>query len=344
MFESLVARSRAAVRDPHPFVLLPELRFAATALERLTHPGRSVDRPGSLTVVIGPRGSGKTRIVAHALAELARKQPRAQFVVQSAGDWLHFVEQAGPSEVSYPAMIVAEDADRTLTSPDEADAFARWLDELQRQNVRVLVTLSEPPGQVPAFSPRLFSRLHAGLTVRLPALSTDSRRQLVRGLAESREVLIAEDVVDWIASQAPGTCRSVVQLVEQLTRSSRSGAVITTHALEKARLADVSNGERPPLAVIAAEVADEFGVPVGELRSESRDQALQLPRRCAMWIAHEARWPMAQIGRYFGRRTHASVSYSCRELTRQLTDVPTLRDRVQRLQLRLADRLREECG
>ncbi|HUQ71421.1 MAG TPA: helix-turn-helix domain-containing protein [Planctomycetaceae bacterium] len=346
MFEALAARSRAAVRDERPFVMLPELRFAWAAAQRLVHPGRAADRQGQLTTLVGPRGSGKTKLVSQVLSEFVRKQPRLKFAVLSAGEWLKLVqmEVASPAE-SYPAIVVAEDADRTLTTTDDAEAFARWLDELQQHNVRVLVTLSEPAGQTAAFSPRLVSRLHAGLCVRMPALSVDSRRNFVRGVMDGRRIAVADEVVNWIADQPPGTCRSLCQLVDRLANSGPSKSVTAALAAMQERDSDENGDEqRPALSVIAAEVATEFGVPVGELRSESRDQATQLPRRCAMWLAHEARWPMAQIGRFFGQRTHASVSYSCRELVRQLADAPTLRDRVQRLQSRLIDARREDCG
>ncbi|MDZ4687753.1 MAG: helix-turn-helix domain-containing protein [Planctomycetaceae bacterium] len=344
MFEALAARSRAAVRDERPFVMLPELRFAWTAAQRLVHPGRAADRHGQLTTLVGPRGSGKTKLISRVLSEVMRKQPRLKFAILSAGEWLKLVQTEAASPVeSYPAIVIAEDADRTLTSTDAAEAFARWLDDLQQHNVRVLVTLSEPAGQTAAFSPRLVSRLHAGLCVRMPALSVESRRQFVRGVIDGRQIAATDAVVNWIADQPPGTCRSLCQLVDRLANVGPTKSVAAAIAAMQ-ESSETSNGQRPALSVIAAEVATEFGVPVGELRSESRDQATQLPRRCAMWLAHEARWPMAQIGRFFGRRTHASVSYSCRELVRQLADAPTLRDRVQRLQSRLIDARREDCG
>jgi chromosomal replication initiation ATPase DnaA len=347
MFEALAVPSRAAVRDDRPFVMLPELRFATAALQRLVHPGRTADRHGSLTTLIGPRGSGKTRLIAHTLSDLARQQPRTRFVIQSAGDWLALLaspDRQGGESTTYPSILVAEDADRTLANPEQADPFARWLDELLLHNVRVLVTVSEPPGQTAAFTPRLVSRLHAGLCVRLPALSVESRKRLARGLVEPRQIGLADAVLDWIAAQSPGTCRSVTKLVDRLTQSVRPGTALASLPAGSPSEADEAGNSRPALAVIAAEVAAEFDVPIGELRSDARDQALQLPRRCAMWLAHEVRWPMAQIGQFFGRRTHASVSYSCRELQRQLAETPTLSERLQRLQLRLVDRQREECG
>jgi chromosomal replication initiation ATPase DnaA len=241
-------------------------------------------------------------------------------------------------------LIVIEDADRTVSEPHDADLLAHWLDELHRSGVRVLVTSSTPPSQVPLFTPRFVSRLHAGLSARIPALSDDSRRKFVRELGLGRQLQLAEPVTTWIADQPPGTCRSLAKLMDRVARTATADGVIASLESLPSEEGEELAAARPSLTLIAAEVATEFGVLIGELRSESRDQAMQLPRRCAMWLAHEVRWPMAQIGRYFGRRTHASVSYSCRELTRQLADTPTLRDRLARLQTRLADIPREDCG
>jgi chromosomal replication initiation ATPase DnaA len=342
MFESLVARSRAAVRDGCPCVMLPEREFAAAATQRLIRP----DDPGGwLTTIVGPRGSGKSTLVAQVLREASKRRPQLAFVIQSAEEWVQFLQtRAIPPNTSWPGMIVVEDPDRTLGDLDDANLLAHWFDDLHRSGVRVLVTLSEQPGQAEALSPRFVSRLHAGLTARMTSLSPESRQQFVRALCRSRELKLADRVVEWIAAQPPGTCRSVSKLLDRLTRDLPPSAVVETLDALPIELAGDATTGRPALALIATEVAMEFGIPLSELRSESRDQALQLPRRCAMWLAHEVRWPMAQIGRYFGRRTHASVSYSCRELIRQFDDVPTLRDRLLRLQTRLVENPREDCG
>lgn len=342
MFESLVARSRAAVRDGQPFVLLPEFHFAWTAAQRLF---RSGDPLGWLTTIVGPRGSGKTRLISQVLREAFERQPSLVVAIQSAGEWVQLLQtEPIPPSASWPAVIVLEDADRSLTDVDDANLLAHWLDELHRSNVRVLITLSDPPGQATALSPRLVSRLHAGLSARIPELSVESRRRFVHDLASARQLLLSNSMVDRIAAQPPGTCRTLAKLIDRLTETTARRAV--PEIIDDLLLTEGTSTPtiRPSLTQIAAEVATEFGVPVGELRSEARNQALQLPRRCAMWLAHEVSWPMAQIGRFFGKRTHASVSYSCRELSRALDDTPTLRERLLRLQSRLHESPQEDCG
>jgi chromosomal replication initiator protein len=342
MFEPLVARSRIAVRDGQPFVLLPEFHFAWTAAQRLVRP---VDRLAWLTTLVGGRGSGKTRLVGRVLTEALDLRPQLGFAIQSAEDWLRMLRtEPIPGGAVWPGLIVIEDADRTVSDTHDADLLAHWLDELHRSGVRVLITSSAPPSQTPLFTPRLVSRLHAGLSARIPTLSDDSRRQFVREVGLQRQLQLADPVAAWIADQPPGTCRSLTKLLDRVAQSTSPKVLVDSLDGLQSEDGEETAAQRPSLTVIAAEVATEFGVPVGELRSESRDQAMQLPRRCAMWLAHEVRWPMAQIGRFFGRRTHASVSYSCGELVRQLADAPTLRDRLARLQTRLADSPREECG
>jgi chromosomal replication initiation ATPase DnaA len=64
-----------------------------------------------------------------------------------------------------------------------------------------------------------------------------------------------------------------------------------------------------------------------------------------MYLAHHlARCPMAQIGQFFGRRTHTSVSHSCRRLQELLPGSPTLQDQVTQVRQRLAETLREDCA
>jgi chromosomal replication initiator protein len=216
-----------------------------------------------------------------------------------------------------------------------------WLDDLLARGVHVLVTLTDPPGQCDGFSPRFVSRLHGGLCARMSPLEPASRRKFVHAAAAQRQLPLADDVVAWLADQPPGTPRSLSEAVARVAQQQ----VVDLLSVQRVCAVRANSAAGPRLAVIAQEVAGEFGVSVTELRSQSRQRALRVPRQCAMFLARDlSRCPMEEIGRFFGRRAHTSVSHSCKRLQELLPGSPTLQEQVRRLRQRLVQTLRDECG
>ncbi len=352
MFDAVRARSRKALLADEPFCLLPELQFAWAATQRLKAPADRMDRSGLLTVLAGPAGSGKSVLVRQGLREACREKRKQIAVILTPNDWRELLATAPDSNAwdtwttvtAQCDLLACEDLDQLVTDETLGEHIARWLDELIVQQVRVVVSLSQPPGSCPQFPPRLTSRLRAGLTARIPELSADSRRQFLDWGAELAQLSLTADVRDWLADQPAGSLRSLRQKLDTVLKEYQPPARVNDLAAVQ-RLFAVPALRKLTLAAIANQVAAEFGVPAHELRASTRLQAYRLPRQCAMLLAHEvAGYPMAEIGKYFGRRTHTSVSYSCRKFQDSVAQTPTLREQLQRLQARLATQALTDCG
>lgn len=350
MFRALLARSRAAVLIEEPFLPLPERQFAYTAARRGLAGPRGRHGPGLLTCLVGETGAGKSCLVRQALRCGARSQPPRPFAWQSATEWLPLLRQAQQQgrmielleQAAKLALLVADDLDRGVTDETSAELWATFSDELLARGVSVLITLSQPPGRCPGFTPRLVNRLHGGLYALLPPLEAASRQRLVRFLTDRHQLPLEDDAVAWLADQPPGTPRSLSLAVERLAQHPTA---TTRTQVQQVLTRLVSHSQRPQLTVIAQLVAEEFGLTAADLRSSSRQRSLHLPRQCAMFLAHDlADCPMEDIGRFFGRRTHSSVSLCCRKLQELLPGSPTLREQLQRLRQRIVNSLREDCA
>jgi chromosomal replication initiator protein len=349
MLASLLARSRAAVLVDEQFHLLPEARFAWAAATRWADRPRGWEPRGQLTCLVGDAGSGKSLLCRQALREAVRRHSKWTFAVQSGAQWLCDLAEAHETgripefceALGKLAIVVCDDLDRAAMTGHAAELWSVWVDELLARGVHVLVTLSVPPGQCEEFAPRVVSRLHGGMCARILPLEQSSRRKFVRGLAAQRQLPLRDDVVMWLADQPPGTPQSLSEAVAKIAPLQ----VLDLAAVQRVCGARTAAAAGPRLAVIAQEVAGEFGVSVTELRSQSRQRSLRVPRQCAMFLARDlSRCPMEEIGRFFGRRAHTSVSHSCKRLQELLPGSPTLQEQVRRLRQRLARSLREECG
>jgi chromosomal replication initiator protein len=350
MLASLLARSRAAVLVDEPFYLASEAQFAWAAAARCSERSPNWEQRGRLTCLIGGEGAGKSILCRQAIRDAVRRHPKWKFAFQSAAEWLHDVACASETGRFEPfcdacgrlAIVACDDLDQMVADESSLELWTTWLDELLVRGVQVLVTLSSPPSQCPGFAPRLVSRLHGGLCARMPPLERDGRQALIRFAADQHQLPLSDDVVAWLADRPPGTPRELCDAVERLSKQRR---LTDLAAIQRFFSQQTRPLARPLLAIIAHEVAGEFSVSVTDLRSQSRQQAFRLPRQCAMFLAHDlARCPMEEIGRFFGRRAHTSVSHSCRRLQELLPGSPTLREHVARLRQRLVHALREDCA
>lgn len=352
MLDAVLARTKAQLAVDEPFCLLPEMQFAWAAAQRIKQPASAREATGMLTVIVGSSGSGKSWLARQALRQIPRRGRKNGVAVLLPADWQPLVGAASDSpawmtwnesfgEVSH---VCCENLDEVLRQGVSGELIANWLDRLLAQQSRVLITLSQSPGQMADFPLRLTSRLRGGLLAAIAPYSLESKRQFLDWAARAVQVSLADNVRQWILEQPPGTLRSLRGALDRLLVEFPPPARIN----DVARVSQVLTAQsttRLPLSIIASEVAAEFGVSAAELRNASRQQAFRQARQCAMLLAHDfAGWSMAEIGKYFGKRTHTSVSYSCRKFHDTLKENASLRTQLQRLQTKLRDGTLTDCG
>lgn len=344
MLEAVLARTRAALLTDVPFCLLPELQFAWAAAQRISQRGHALDRGGSITVLTGPQGCGKSLLAHQALRQVLRRPQKQSIFALKPADWSPLVGEALDAACWLPwqeafagvGYLLCEDLDEVVASGVSGERVAGWLDQLLLDGTRVIVTLSQWPGECTQFPGRLTSRLRGGLIASIPTLSATSRRQFLDWSAQARQVSITEEISDWLVNRPPGSLRSLSDAMERLFAEFPPPARISNWEAVR-RILNHPQQARLPLDVIAEHVAIEFGVSATQLRHTTRLQAYRQARQCAMVLAHDlGGWPMAEIGRYFGNRTHTSVSYSCRKFQNSIEQDVSLRGQLQRLQSRLS--------
>ena len=309
MFDELLAASRSALRGVDTYLSLDENQFAQAAVTRLHAHRGSATHSGSITLIHGAAGIGKTHLARWTLAELTRKHPCLKFVYASVQDLCELMQLADERQslaeflenCQSLDLIVCEDIHWLETSPFSQPWFVMLIETLEMCLTQVLITSRKPVGEIRPLDQRLVSRCHGGLCVQLPILSHQSRVKLV---------------TEWF-QELQRSLIDVKYLEQWLEKSNRT--------------------PRLSFDAIVVQVADEFGVEPNDIRSRSRQQGLAVPRQCAMWLARELTGrPLEQIGQYFDR-SHTTVSHSLTKLNELMPSAPSLRQQLQRLRQQLKE-------
>ena len=103
---------------------------------------------------------------------------------------------------------------------------------------KIVVTGLVPPKELTSLDGHLISRLLWGLVARVDISDDDSRRMIMKKLAEDRQIVLPADVIDYLLAHLPRDIPSLVSALETLTRQAFAAQRKITVRLAKEALSD----------------------------------------------------------------------------------------------------------
>ncbi len=326
----------------HPPLRLPENELAWTALERLL--AFEVEEVPSLLFVHGPSGVGKSHLVVHELRQLLELTDTLQYRLLSMHEFATLCMESTESSAAEEAIRNLAKLDLLICEGLQHLDRQAWIqkkliplfDQLQRGGGRILITSQIPIGAYEQLLPRLASRCRGGVTSSIGLPAESSRQRLLRYFAHLHELPLDDDMVTRLARQLPVSPRELQGTIVQLEAWRRhAGNELTPRSIDE-YLALQQQREAPSMTQIARSVAREFGVSVQSIRSAAREKSLLIPRQMAMLLARElSQAHYAEIGAYFGGRSHSTVMHACRALAKKSRECPELDYRLGQLRRQL---------
>lgn len=338
MLDAWLNRTRDWLKIPETLLPLPEQEFAQWALSRAAKPSRPGPLSCPLVHVWGDPGSGKSSLVRQALRQYSTTRRRA-IIVASAIEWsLWLADESNADHFlqgsSHLELLICENLQDVNDVPGDSQRLASWFDAAVAARVPVIVTADRLPSQISSLSPRLINRLQGGLFAGIRPLGVESKQRLWN-FWTSRTAL------------APPAIHTAVWNDPVITAAGQLRSFLDPNERREQTLRRRSNSEPDPvsLELVADAVSRDFQVTVADLRSGARTRNLRIPRDLAMSLAHELTpYSLAVIGRFFGCRSHTSVTRSRSRLQQLVQDAPSLRQQLQILRAKLRQELSSDCG
>jgi chromosomal replication initiator protein len=330
------APERAAPRERHcaasvpaPACPEPPWRRLATLAEFVVGPSNCVAHksaemavvvPGNYSplVIHGPTGTGKTHLAEGIYTAFRQARPRARAVLLSAEQFTcQFVDALHKSGM---ASFRAKYRDLELLVIDDLQFLARktgtigelqhTIDTLARRGRQLVFTADRPPAAVVGLSAELVSRLAAGMVCKIEPTEYGTRLGIVRSQAAQLGMNVPEEVQEYIAAQFTTQSRELIGALKRLHATSLAHGRPITPALAEEALVEliVHQGRVVHMSDIDKAVCEVFGLEPESLQSNRKGKAVSRPRALAMYLARKlTRAPLAEIGAYFGRKSHSTV-------------------------------------
>lgn len=189
----------------------------------------------NLLYIYGPSGSGKTHLLA-ALGKTLMAGGKGPYSPEGVIPYISFREIDQLYDGEYRAEQASRLAERFRNAP------ALLIDDLHlipdNMNMRVelwqifndffnsgrkiAITGLHPPRELPTLDDHLISRLLWGLVARMDVSDDDSRRLIMKKLAEDRQVWLSADVIDYLLLHTRRDIPALMETLESLTRRALS--------------------------------------------------------------------------------------------------------------------------
>ena len=315
----------------YPMLKLPENELAWTATDRLLD--LDAEEAPPLLFLHGPSGVGKSHLIIHLLREWLPAVEPLKYRLLSMHEFATLNMEAPAAESSGESLrslgqldlLVCEGLQHLDQQPWLQKKLISLFDQLQGTSARVVITSQMPIGAYDQVLPKLVSRCRGGVTATISLPGESSRARLLRHFAEIHGLTLDDELTRSLARQLPVTPRELQGCIVQLEALQRHQTLPLTADTIQDFLSMQQPRQPPTMMEVARSVAREFGVSVQAIRSAAREQSLLIPRQVAMLLSRELiQANYADIGAYYGGRSHSTVMHACRALLEKSQQSPEL--------------------
>ncbi|MBI5369274.1 MAG: ATP-binding protein [Planctomycetes bacterium] len=332
---------RSAGDAAWPFVVGPGNRVAhAAAHEFLRAPAPAFPH----LLVLGDAGAGKTHLLRTLRRALLQETPERALLFAGAAE---FVTQFGfaaqerrvePFRKKYRSaeVLLFDDLQALAGKPATQEEFLHTVKDYERSGRRVVLTSRAAPESVPGLARGLAARLAGGMRVSLDPPDYGTRLAILQARAVRMTFPPAPEALACVARQ---DCRSPLDLLKLFDRVGglRNPGPLTIEAA----LRDLTGPQTPgiDLARVEQAVLEHFGISGKDLKSARRTPGLVGPRRICLYLGRTLTGrPLAEVGRFFGGRSHATVLHACRRMEELMAAEEAARAEVAAVRARAGSR------
>ncbi len=322
-------RRFASLRD---FIVGPCNQLAFAAAETvIQHLGEY-----SPLTIYGPTGTGKTHLLEGVWSAVRQRHRHLPALYLSAEQFTSaFIDAVKGGGVAALRMkyrgvrlLILDDLQFFRGKRQTQIELLYTVDALLKNGSQVICAADRSPQELGELGSELISRLQSGMVCRLDPPDAAMRMEIVCRAARSVNLNLSEPVCRWLSQRLAGDVRQLTGAVCRLKAfAGTSGAPIGRKEAEEV-LADLmasSSGE-VPIAEIEQAICRTLGLPDKSLHADTKDRRISGPRMLAMWLARKyTRAPLNEIGRYFGKKSHATVIAAQKRVDQWLAENAELR-------------------
>ncbi|MGN0592562.1 MAG: chromosomal replication initiator protein DnaA [Ruminococcus sp.] len=272
--------------------------------------------------VYGPSGLGKTHLM-HAIAhEVKQNHPEYNIIYVTSEEFgndlirgINENNMVSFHEKYRSADVLLIDDIQFFSNKDRMqEEFFHTFNKLHAEGKQIVITSDKPPRELKTLEDRIRTRFEWGLITDITTPDFETRIAIIRRKAELLDLVIPDDVSEFIANRLKSNIRQLEGAVKKLKALKHLAGSPPSISMAQSVIKDILNDDQPiPITVekIIIEVADVYGVTPEEIRSSKRSSQISTARKVAVYVVREiTQMPLQSIGTEFGGRDHSTIVYA----------------------------------
>lgn len=288
-------------------------RFNRLAFETLNE--YSLLKAQPITLIYGPSGVGKSELLR--MVYQHNKSPQvllidAQMFSQSyaLAAQNHSLSEFR-SRIRGHELLILDQLEGLEGKKHTLDELLFTLDSLANKNAKVIAGFQGEPQSITFLTKRLYSRLFGGLALPIHAPSLSELEEYTNRYAQSRFLVIQEDILARIAAQS-GNLADVQRLINEFAEFAKNTSKALTHECWEEYLEFERERNRLELTPdnVIRKISEMTGISAQEIRGSSRIPLTAAIRKFAVYSIRElCALSYPQLGAYF-QRAHSVMMKS----------------------------------
>ena len=331
------------------------------AYESAVQVANGVNRSYNLLFIYGKSGLGKTHLLRAIQNYIAKNDPSRICVYKDASSFITDYVNASRSENKSAAdelrhnyadidVLIIDDVQSLAGKAGTINFFFDTFNTLRAAGKWIVLAADRTPSELgmgkDAFDERVTSRMGGGITAPVEAPSYELKVRLIEKFCERavedarREHMegsvgtIPEDVQRKMAERAGNNIRVIEGFCQRCliaeAQAEKRGETISPEAFDA--ICEESWGKNTRSVSIEAvqkTVEKYYDISHADLVGSKRNKSFMEPRHVAIWLSKKlCEQTLADIGKHFGGRSHATVMHSLRVVDQAQEEDRVFRDRL----------------
>lgn len=229
-------------------------------------------------------------------------------------------------------VLLIDDIQFIIGKEATQEEFFHTFNDLRDQKKQIIISSDKPPKEFEVLDQRLRSRFEWGILADISLPDYETRVAILRKKEERDGYSIADNVIDYIASNIKSNVRELEGAFNKLIALSKLEKRTINLELAEESLKDIiapeQDREVTPQLIIDT-VAEHYHIQPDDILSSKRNSDIVFPRQVVMYLCRNMiDIPLKSIGSYVGRRDHTTVIHGINKVTEELSSSEKVRNDI----------------
>lgn len=290
----------------------------------------------------GPSGLGKTHLMTAVSNEIKKLRPNTNIIyvtgesftnelinaIQQKKDTSQFHQKYRSADV-----LLIDDVQFIAGKESTQEEFFHTFNELHKVGKQIILTSDRPPKDIKTLEDRIRTRFEWGLIADISIPDFETRVAIIRRKAELLNLIIPDDVAEYIANKLKTNIRQLEGCVKKLKASKHLVGTPPSMAQAQNAIREILSDEQPaPITFerILSEVGNVYGVTAEDICSKKRSAQISVARKVSSYVLKEVtEMSYKSIGMELGARDHSTIIYYCEEVDKMMSKDPHAKEMIE---------------